>query len=102
MAAFAGVDLDRGYAGFADALGVVTGLLIALDHRQRQVGAALAQGHEGAAQQGGLAGTGAGHQIEGQYAVGGEVFPVTRGVPVVFAEDVLLQADGAGLAHAGH
>jgi hypothetical protein len=32
MAALAGVDLDRGGAGGADAVGVGAGLLVALDH----------------------------------------------------------------------
>ena len=36
VAALAGVDLDRGRAGGADAVGVVRGLLVALDDRDRQ------------------------------------------------------------------
>lgn len=35
MAAFAGIDLDRRRAGGADALGIVRGLLVTLDHRDR-------------------------------------------------------------------
>jgi hypothetical protein len=37
VAALAGVDLDRRRAGGADAVGVVRGLLVAFDHRQRQL-----------------------------------------------------------------
>jgi hypothetical protein len=42
VATLAGVDLDGRRAGGADAVGVVRGLLVALDHGQRQLGAAAA------------------------------------------------------------
>ena len=36
MTALAGIDLQRGCAGGADARGIVVGLLVALDHGERQ------------------------------------------------------------------
>ena len=38
VATLAGVDLDRGRAGGADAVGVEAGLLVAFDHRDVQAG----------------------------------------------------------------
>jgi len=60
MTALAGVDLQRRYAGGADALGVAGGLLVALNHRDVEV---IFQPDDGFGQQRGLAGTGTGHQI---------------------------------------
>ncbi len=56
MAALAGVDLDRGRAGRADALGVHRGLLIAFDDGDRQL---ALQALDGFDEQRGLARAGA-------------------------------------------
>jgi hypothetical protein len=100
MTALAGVDLQRRSAGGADALGVEAGLLVALDdaHRHR-LGQGLQRGDR-AHQQAGLAGAGAGHQVEGQNAPLGEPAAVVGGEAIVFGEDVLLDLHHLGLAHA--
>jgi hypothetical protein len=61
MTALAGVDLHRLGAGLPNPLGVVRGLLVALDHRHRP---AILQVRDRAHEQRRLAGAGAGHEIE--------------------------------------
>ena len=102
MAAFAGVDLNRRCAGGADAVGIKTGLLVALDDGHAQAGVALLERLNGGAQQRGFARARAGHQIQGGDAVRLEMQPVLPGRPVVFTEDVGFDLDGAFLAHARH
>ena len=69
VAALAGVDLHRRGAGGADAVGVVAGLLVALDHRD---GVARRQRGDGAHQQRGLARARAGDEVEGEDATPGQ------------------------------
>ena len=102
MAALAGVDLDRGRAGGADAVGVEAGLLVALDHGHVQAGLARLERLDGGAQQRGLARAGAGDEVERGHTVRLEVRAVLLRHAVVGAQDVGLQLDGALLAHAGH
>jgi len=102
VATLAGVDLDRGGAGGADAVGVEAGLLVALDHRDVQAGRVLFQRFDGRAEQRGLARAGAGDQVERGHAVRFEVRPVLLRHAVIGAQDVGLQLDGARLAHARH
>ena len=102
VAALAGVDLDRGRAGGADALGVEGGLLVAFDHRHRQRRVALAQRLDGGAEQGGFARSGAGHQVQRQHPVGRKVLPVVRGDAVVGAQNVVLELDRPRLAQTRH
>ena len=102
VAALAGVHLDRGRAGRADAVGVVRGLLVALDDTQRQVRRAGLQRLDRRAQQRRLARAGAGDEVVGDDAVAGEVGAVGVGDALVGAEHVGFELDGARLAHAGH
>ena len=97
MTALAGVDLDGRRAGRADALGVIGGLLVALDHRQRQTSM---QALDGVHQQRGLAGAGTGHQVQREDAVLLEVRAVLRGIIVVLCQDVALDLHHARLGHA--
>jgi hypothetical protein len=87
VAALAGVHLDGLRAGGADALGVVAGLLVALDHRQRMAAGELADGLD---QQRGLARAGAGDEVDGEQAARLPFLAVGAGVAVVLGEDVLL------------
>jgi hypothetical protein len=102
VAALAGVDLDGGGSGGADAVGVEAGLLVAFDHRGGQLWVAGAQRLDGGAQQRGLARAGAADQVERGHAVGGKVLAVAGGHAVVGAEDVGLDLHGARLAEAWH
>ena len=102
MAAFAGVDLNGGRTGCADAVGIKAGLLVALDHGDGQFGLALAQGFDGGAQQRGFARTGAGDQVVDGDAMRGKVGTVLSGNGVVGTQHIGLQLDGTLLAHAGH
>ena len=68
MTALAGVDLDRRRAGRADAVGVVGCLLVALDDMDSQP---ITQHLDGLHQQRGLAGSGAGDEVQRQNAVSG-------------------------------
>jgi hypothetical protein len=102
VATLAGVDLDGRRAGGADAVGVVRGLLVALDHGQRQLGVLLLQGTYGGAQQCGLARAGAGHEVERTHAMGMEMRPVLLRHLVVGAQHVLFDADGARFAQPRH
>ncbi len=97
MTALAGVDLHRLGAGGTDAVSVVGGLLIALDHRH--LGLQLL---DGLGQQGGLARTGAGDQINGENTPIGQPLAVGRGVLIIFPQDILLDLYHALLAHTRH
>jgi hypothetical protein len=85
VAALAGVDLDGRRAGGADAVGVVRGLLVALDDTDRQARRADLERLDGGAQQRGLARAGTGDQVVGDDAVAGEVRPVGVGDALVGA-----------------
>ena len=87
VAALAGVHLDRLGAGGADALGVVAGLLVALDHRQRMAAGEPADGLD---QQRRLARAGTGDEVDGEQAARLPFLAVGAGVGVVLGEDVLL------------
>jgi hypothetical protein len=102
VAALAGVDLDGGCAGGADAVGIEAGLLVALDHQHVQAGRVLFESMDGGAQQRGLARSGAGHQVQRAHALRGKVRAVLRGNGVVGTQHVFLDLDGALLAQAGH
>ncbi|MCY1359330.1 hypothetical protein D9M69_458940 [compost metagenome] len=102
VAALAGVDLDRGCTGGADAVSVEAGLLVAFDHGHVQARRMGLERFDGGAQQRGLARSRAGHEVERGHAVGFKVGPVLLRHAVVGAEDVGLQLDGARLAHARH
>src|SRR5208282_4792293 len=99
MAAPAGVHLHRLDAGRADAFSVVGGLLVALDHGDRQ---AVLEFRDGTAEQCGFPRARAGDEIQCEGASPGELRPVFAGVAVVLGEDVLLDADDPLLAEAGH
>ena len=99
MAAPAGVHLHRLDPGGADAFSVVGGLLVALDHRDRQ---AVLEIRDGTAEQCGFARSGAGDEIQREGASPGEAAPVFAGVAVVLGEDVALDADDPLLAEARH
>ncbi len=92
VATFAGVDLHRRNAGGADAFGVASGLLVTADHHD---GKGVAQGLSGLNQQRGLAGAGAGDQIQHQHAAIREQPAVAGGELGVFRQNVLFQADPA-------
>lgn len=102
MAAFAGIDLNRGRAGGADAVGIKAGLLVTLDHCHGKFGLALAQRLDGGTQQRGFAGAWAGDQVVGGDTVRGKVSTVLRRNGVVGAQHIGLQFDGTLLAHAGY
>jgi hypothetical protein len=87
-----------GAPGGADAVGVVGGLLVALDHGERLV----AQHLDGLDQKRRLAGAGGGHEVQRQHLPTPEKRPVLSGVAVVLRHDVGLDLDQALLAHAGH
>ncbi|MNY51949.1 hypothetical protein D3C86_1875830 [compost metagenome] len=96
MAAFASIDLNCRRAGFANARGVIHGLLIAFYNR---AGDALVQAFKGFRQQGSFAGAGAGHQIKYQLVVRGETCAVACGELVVFVQHVDLDFQHFALAH---
>ncbi len=102
VATFAGVDLNHRGTGGADALGVKTGLLVALNHRHGQAGCVRLQGFDGGAQQRRFARTGAGHQVERGHVVGQEVGAVLLRHAVVGPQNVGLQLHRPPLAHARH
>src|ERR1019366_4656437 len=94
----AGVDLDRRHTGGANALGVVRGLLIALDHRDRlpvlQIG-------NGLHQQRGLAGAWARNEVQREHPRPGKARPIDVGQVVILAENIALDLDDTLLAQAG-
>ncbi len=85
VATLAGVDLDGGRTGGADAVGIETGLLVAFDHGHVQDGLSGFERLDGGAQQRGLAGARAGDDIERGHAMRREVRPVLLRNPVVGA-----------------
>ena len=98
MAALAGIDLQCARAGRADPVGVVRGLLVALDHRHREGGL---QAADGLCEQRGLARTGTRNQVECEDAAFGQEFAVEARVPVVLRQDVLLDLHHLRLTHSG-
>jgi hypothetical protein len=90
---------SAGNAGGADALGVVGGLLVAFDDADGQL---VLEQFDGLAEQRGLAGTGAGNEVQREDAALVEPLAVGRGIGVVLGQDVLLDLHHARLAHAGH
>ena len=102
MAALAGVDLHGRRTGGADAIGVVAGLLVALDHCERLWWVLTPQRADRGHQQRGLARAGARHQVVGRDAMRREVGAVRTRDRVVGAQHVGLEPDGALDAHAGH
>ena len=98
VAALAGVDLNGPGPGSADAVGVVAGLLITLDHRQRQLRLEVL---EGARQQAGLAGARAGDQVECKDALIVQAPAIGRGILVVLAQDIPFDLQHARLTQAG-
>jgi hypothetical protein len=99
VAALAGIDLQGGDTGCPDALGIVRGLLITLDHAYRQLAFEQLYGFD---QQRRLAGTGAGNQIEGKNAPLVKSLTIRCGVGVVLGQDVLLDLHHPRLAQARH
>ena len=102
MAALAGIDLDRRSTRGANAVGIVRGLLVAFDHRQRHVGVAFLQSQDGGAEQRGFARTGAGHQIQRPHTMAVEMRAVLLCNLVVRTQHILLDADGTRLAQTRH
>jgi hypothetical protein len=98
VAALAGIDLQRGDTGGANPLGVVGGLLVALDDADRHL---PLQRFDGPDQQRGLARTGTRHEVERKDAPLVEPPAVGRGIGIVLGENVLLDLHHARLAHAG-
>jgi hypothetical protein len=88
VAPLAGVDLDRGSTRRADAVSVLTGLLIAFDHGNREFGT---DHLERAAQQRRLARAGARHEIERENALRGEAVAIGTGVTGILAQDIGFQ-----------
>ena len=97
VTALAGVDLDRRRAGRPDALGVVRGLLVAFDHRDRQP---ALQRLDRLDEQGRLARAGARDDVEREQPPGGEARAVVAGEGVVLGQNVPFDPDHALLAHA--
>ena len=102
VAALAGIDLDGGRAGGADAVGIEAGLLIALDHRHADIRSVLFEGMDGGAQQCSLARSGAGDQVQDAHAMRGKVRAVLRGNGVVGSQHIFFDLDGALLGQAGY
>jgi hypothetical protein len=89
MAAGPGVHLHHRGAGGADALGVVGGRLIALDHRQRS-GLERA---DGALEEAGLAAARRAHQVERHHAVSIQPGGVVAGERVILRQHARLELD---------
>ena len=85
MTALAGVDLDGGGAGGADARRIVGGLLVALDHKGRNLALQLLDGPD---QKFGLARAGARNQVQRQNAAFTEIGAVTLGQGIVLGQKV--------------
>ena len=97
MAALSGVDLQGRCAGGANAVGIMRGLLVALDDRRRNP---TLERLDRAHQQRRLARAGTGYKIQCENPAVSEELAVLRGVPIVLREDVLLDLHHARLAHA--
>ncbi len=98
MTPLTGIDLQRRHTGFTDTVGIVGGLLVALNHRNRQF---RFQVVDTTGQQRGLAGTGTGDQIQRQDLPFLKQLSVGGGVLVVLAQDILFDLHHARLTHAG-
>jgi len=90
MAPFAGIDLHRRRSGSANPLGIVGGLLIAADDRDRKFSA---ERLHGLTQQGGFARSGAGHQIQREHPASSEQLPVFPSKSGVLCQNVLFNGD---------
>ena len=97
VAALAGVDLYRRNASGADPLGVVRGLLIALDHRNWLLALQIGNGLD---QQRGLAGARTRDEIQREHPCLREARAVDIGQIIVLAENIALDLDDAFLAQA--
>ena len=86
MAALAGIDLQCRRTCRADTFSVTTGLLIALNHRQRHL---AGQTRDRGCQQAGLAGTGTGDQIQRQQRLLFKQLTIGDGITRVFTQDIL-------------
>ena len=98
VTALAGVDLYCRNAGGANPLGVVRGLLIALDHRDRPPVLQIGNSFD---QQRCLARAGARNKVQREHPRLGEPRAIAIGQIVVLAENVALDLDDAFLAQAG-
>ena len=90
VAGAAGRDLDRRDALGADALGIILGLQVALDHGDAQFSL---ERLDRCLQQAGLAGARRRHQVDGEHAVAVEMFAVVQRLMIVLAEQVLQNLD---------
>jgi hypothetical protein len=90
VAARAGVDLHHVATGGADALGVVRGLLITLDHAEAELAPQVAKQ---ALQQAGLAGSRRADEVQRQNAAPGKPAAIALRQLVVLGEQVLLERD---------
>ncbi len=98
VAAPAGVDLHGGSAGRADAIGVERGLLVALDHRNRNAAfERLDRAHEERR----LAGARTRDEVEREDAAVAQRSPVRRRECIVLRKDVLLDLHDARRREAG-
>lgn len=86
MAPFPGVDLNRRRTGFADARGVVNGLLIAFNNG---AGDTFIQPFEGFGQQGGFTGAGAGDRVQHQLFARGKAGAIADGELVVLSSTLI-------------
>src|SRR5262245_24072221 len=93
MAAAAGVDLNRGDAGRADALSVERGFLVALDHRDRHC---CLQQLDGLDQQRGLPRARARDEIDSEYPRRVQALAILAGVGIVPSQNVLLDEHEIG------
>jgi len=99
MAAFSGIDLNRGRPSSADTLRIARGLLIALNHRDRP---AVPQRANGRDQQCCLAGAGAGDEVQRKDPVLLETGAVGVGKCVILGKDITFDADDPLRAEARH
>ncbi len=90
VAGAAGTDLYCRYTLAADAVRVVFRLEIALDDGNPQ---AAVERLDGRLEQRGLAGAGRGHQVDGEYAVAGEMFAIVQRLVVIGVQEALEHLD---------
>src|SRR6476659_2765328 len=95
MATPPGVDLDSRHTDLANAIGVVAGLLVALDDPQRHF---RPKRLESLYEQRGFSCSWARHQVQAEDAQLGPAGPVFIGETLVFSEDALLDRDQIGRA----
>ena len=98
MAAGAGVDLHDRRTGGADALAVVRGRLIALQHIERQLAAQIA---DRAFEQRGLAGAGGADQVERQDLAAEKPAAVLLRQRIVLGEDARFERDRRAVRNRG-